>query len=306
VLVALVAAANALAYRHAYAFTHYAPAGGPPPRPESLSVGDKLRLALSGVPVPRPANSSTPAAVGVAFTTHAVPVADTALEAWHVEHPNAVGTAVLGPGYMAAKSALLAEAREFHALGYAVLLVDFRGAGGSPGADTTLGVREGEDFAAAARYAERTWPGRPVVLYGHSMGAVAALKAVAAHGVTPAGLVLDAPFDRMTTAVRVRLRAMGVPAWPAAELVVFWGGAQVGIDGFGHNPADDAAAVRCPAVMLHGDRDRRATPEMVRAVFDSLGGPKAITAFPAGHEPLARVDPGRWRAAVRAGLLRGE
>lgn len=131
------------------------------------------------------------------------------------------------------------------------------------------------------------------------MGAAAVLKAVAVHGADPDAVVLDAPFDSMVSVVRNRLRVLGVPTWPAAELVVFWGGRQVGIDGFAHRPAADAGAVTCPALVLHGTHDPRATGPMVAAVFDRLAGPKTRADFDgAGHEPLARFDRERWRRAV--------
>lgn len=292
--------ANVLADQHAYAFTHYAPAGDPPPKPESLSVGQKLGLAVSGVPVPRPENRNDPSAVGVGFTTVRIDMpAGEHVEGWLADWPAARGIVVMGHGYMTCKSTLLAEGRAIHDMGFAVLWIDFRGSGGSSRSDCTLGVREGEDMAAALRYAERTFPGRPVVAYGFSMGAAAVLKAVAVHGSTPTAVVLECPFDTMTNAVRARVRSLGLPAFPAAEMVVFWGGRRVGIDGFAHSPSSDAASITCPALVTHGDADMRATPDMVAAVADRLAGPKQTVPFAgAEHQSLVRFDGDRWRSAV--------
>lgn len=132
-----------------------------------MGFGRKVRLGLSGVPVPRPANVRTPADVGLPFDTVAVPVGDEELEGWHVPHPTPKGVVVMGPGYLSAKDSLLPEAKGFHDLGYAVLLIDFRGAGGSPRADVTLGVREGED-TAAVRFARRRYA--KVVAYASQWG----------------------------------------------------------------------------------------------------------------------------------------
>jgi alpha-beta hydrolase superfamily lysophospholipase len=298
--VGLFALLNWLCYRHARAFTHYTPGGQPPPKPEAMTLGRKLAACVNGVAVPRPENDSSPAAVGLGYATVAVPVdGGEHLDAWRIDHPAPRGAVVLGHGYMACKSSLLAEAAAFHRLGWAVLAIDFRGSGGSPRADTTLGVREGEDVAAAVRFAGAAWPGRPVVVFGASMGAAAALKAVAAHGAAPAAVILEAPFDRMVNAVRARFRAMSLPGWPAAGLVVFWGGRQVGFDGFAHNPAADAAAVTCPALVLFGSADDRATPDMVRAVAEALAGPARRVEFAgAGHESLLRFDRTAWEAEV--------
>jgi hypothetical protein len=298
-LVAGFALLNVLAYRHAHTFTHYDPAAARSARPEALSLTAKARAVVAGVPVPRPACHATPADVGLPFTSHTIDLDDESVAVWHVDHPAPRGVAVLGHGYASCKSDLLRETSGFHRLGFAAVLVDFRGSGDSTGDAVTLGVREAADLVAAVRWAETKHPGKPVVLYGFSMGSAAVLRAVGGHGLTPAAVILEAPFDRLLHAVRHRFGAMGLPSWPGAELLVFWGGRQHGFDGFAHNPADDAAAVRCPALVLHGSADPRAPTDGVRRVFDRLPGPKRlVTADGAGHVSLARSDPKRWEAEL--------
>ena len=135
-------------------------------------------------------------------------------------------------GHAAEKSSLLTEARLMHELGYAVLLVDFRGSGESPGSVTTIGYREADDVAAAVIYARRVKPGIRIVLYGHSMGAVAILRAIAAGYVEPDGIIIEAVFDTMLNTVRNRFHAMRLPPFPAAEMILFWGGVQTGCNAF--------------------------------------------------------------------------
>src|SRR5689334_22381190 len=124
------------------------------------------------------------------------------------------------PGYAASKDALLSTATAFRDMGYGLLLVDFRGEGGSTGTNTTLGVREAVDVARATDYAKQEWPGQPVILYGVSMGAAAVLRAVAVESVRPTALILESPFDTMLDAVHNRFNAMGLPASPASEMIV--------------------------------------------------------------------------------------
>ena len=290
---------NVLAYRHAHTFPHYDPSAARSAKPEALSFAAKARAVVAGVPVPRPACHATPADVGLAFTSHTIDLDGESVALWHVDHPASRGVAVLGHGYASCKSDLLRDAAGFHKLGFAAVLVDFRGSGDSSGDSVTLGVREAADLAAAVRWAEARHPGKPVVLYGFSMGSAAVLRAVAGHGITPAAVILEAPFDRLLNAVRHRFRAMGLPSWPGAELLVFWGGRQNSFDGFAHNPADDAAAVRCPALVLHGSADPRAPTDGVRRVFDRLPAPKRLaTVEGAGHFSLARFDRERWEAEL--------
>jgi alpha-beta hydrolase superfamily lysophospholipase len=290
---------NVLAYRHAHTFTHYDPSAARPAKPEELSLTAKVRAVLVGVPVPRPACHATPADVGLTFTAHTIDLDGETLAVWHVDHPSPRGVAVLGHGYSSCKSDLLREALAFHRIGFAAVLLDFRGSGDSPGNAVTLGVREAADLSAAVRWAEAKHPGQPVALYGFSMGSAAVLRAIAGHGLAPAAVVLEAPFDRLLSAVRHRFRAVSLPSWPGAELLVFWGGRQHGFDGFAHNPADDAAAVRCPVLILHGSADPRAPTDGVHRVFDRLPGPKRlVTVEGAGHVSLARTDPARWEAVL--------
>ena len=90
-----------------------------------------------------------------------------------------------------------------------------------------------------------------------------------------------------------------------AAYSAFLGGVQQGFDGFRHNPVDDAAAVRCPTLVLHGDRDRWVTSDEARAVLARVQGPKQLVEVPgAGHELLILAAPKRWNEAVTGFLGR--
>lgn len=300
----VVLGVNGIAWMQAWAMTHYA-AGGPPlPRLETMPLGEKVWTVATGVRVPRPANTATPRDAGLPYTDVRIPTPDGgSIAAWFAPHAASAGVVLLFPPYAASKESLLAPARAFHDLGYDALLVDYRGVGDSTGSDTTLGEREGADVALAVAYARRAWPDRPIVLYGVSLGSAAVLHAVAHAGVQPAAVILESPFDRLINTVRNRFVALGVPPSPGAELVVFWGGIQHGLDGFARNPVDEAPAVTCPALLLHGDQDTRATPAEAAAVFAALAGPKREVRVPgAAHELLIDADPALWKRSVAAFL----
>lgn len=291
---------NVLAYRHAQAMTRFLPRGHRTPPPEALTWGDKLGLVWSGAAIPRPPNRWTPRDVGLPFEPHRFTTADgLALEGWHVPHPRSGGLVLLFHGYADAKAALLPEAKAFHAMGFAAFLVDFRGSGGSMGERTSIGYHEAEDVAAALDFARRL-EGRPAhVLFGASMGAAAVLRAAAEKGARPRAVILESPFDRLIHAVTHRFSALGVPAFPAAPLLVFWGGVQQGFPGFRHDPIDYAPRVGAPALLLAGERDERVTLAEARAVFERLPAGKVFVTFPgAGHGSLLKADPFRWRDAV--------
>ena len=306
ILVLAVLGLNGVAWMQAWTMTHYTASGARTPPPEALSWPARAWTVLTGVSIPRPQNTQTPADLGLAYEVRriALPTGET-LEAWWVPQPTVRGVVLLFPAYATSKESLLAPAAAFHTQGYSTLLVDFRGAGGSSGSDTTLGAREGQDVAAAARYARLAWPGRPLVLYGISMGAAAVLHAVAQEGVQPAALILESPYDRLLDTARNRFASMGLPAFPGAELIVFWGSVQHGFDGFGLNPVDYAPTVTCPTLLLHGEQDPRVTVAQNAAIYARLGGRKQLVSFlGAGHELLIAAAPDHWQRSV-AGFLAG-
>ena len=185
-------------------------------------------------------------------------------------------------------------------MGLSVLLIDFRGSGDSSESYTTIGFDEAEDVAASVRYARANLPHGKIILYGQSMGAAAILRAVNNCGVHPDAIIAEAVFDNMLSTVRHRFGAMGVPSFPSAELLVFWGGRQAGFNGFRHNPVEYARSVDCPILFLHGDADRKAHIDEARSVFAAVPGKKQFRAFPnLGHESPAVRFPIEWKDTVR-------
>lgn len=269
------------------------------PRPERLSAWDKARVLFTGVNLPRPANEHTPADLGLPCEVCRIAGREgVELEAWRVPRATSDALVVMFHGYGSCKGRLLKEARAFHDLGYETVLVDFRGSGGSSGHETTLGVYEADDVATAVEFAKSLAQERPIVLYGRSMGSAAILRAIALAGVDPAAVIIECPFDRLLTTVENRCSAMGVPAFPLAPLLVFWGSVQHGMNGFAHNPVEYAASVRCPTLLMHGSQDSRVSLSEARSICDRLAGDKRFVVFDAGHESYVAVDPELWQRSV--------
>ncbi len=290
-----------MAYRHARAMLVYAPGGARTESPEELSRAARLRVLLFGVNLPRPADGMPPSALApdAQALTIEVPGGVT-LSAWHAARGPGSPLVMFFHGYSTEKTRLLHEARELHALGASVMLVDFRGSGGSSKSYSTLGWREAEDVAAAVDFARKHLPHSRLILYGQSMGSVAILRAIHAHDVHSDAVILESVFDTMLSAIRARFRAMGVPSFPSAELMTFWGGRQFGFNGFAHNPVDYARSLTCPALFLHGSDDPRAPEDQARRVFDaSPAHRKIFVPFDGvGHGSYATIHPDAWRALV--------
>jgi dipeptidyl aminopeptidase/acylaminoacyl peptidase len=303
-LLGAVISINLVAFMQARAMTRFTGGGERTAKPEQLSFFDAATVFIGGVNVPRPQNTRTPAALDLPFQTHRFPSGNgSTLEAWYVPGEDERLIVVLFHGYAASKSTILNATRVFHQLGYGTLLVDFYGSGGSSGNETTLGVEEARDVAAAVDYVRQTWPHRQVVLYGISMGGAAILRAVAAEKVNAHGIIIEATFDTLLNTGKSRFRALALPGSPFAELLLFWGSLQRRFNFFSHNPADYARAVNCPTLILHGEKDERATLEQARNLARSFGGSARLIVYPdVPHMAIVDARPSEWTRDIRVFL----
>ena len=301
-----LAALNAVAYRHAYALTHFDNGNGPrTAHPESLSVPEKLRVLAVGATVPRPTNRRTPRDLGLSYERHVfVGAHGLPLEAWYIPRAGNRGVVVLFHGHAGSKDSELKTAAIFGEMGYGTLLVDFYGSGGSGGSDTSIGFHEATDVARAYEYARHLPGGRTTtILHGESMGAAAILKAVAGGRLAPEAIIVEMPFDRLLSTVRHRFASMGLPSFPSAELLVFWGGWQQGFNGFEYSPAVDARSVAVPALLMNGDLDPWVTRDEAQAIYDGLQGPKRLKVFRGlRHQSFLNARPAEWKRSVSSFL----
>ena len=302
-LLALFTLLNVLAYRHAYSMTHFARAASPnavgTPGPEHLGLMQKAGVLLGGVTLYRTEDTTTPADIGLSYETHTLPGATGSLQGWYAPRADAHGLVVMFHGYGSCMTELLPELKGFHDLGYSCFLIDFPGSGGSDGDATTIGYREAGDVARTMEYVRAKWPGQRLILFGQSMGAAAVLRAMAVQGVKADAAVLECPFDTLLHTVEARFAAMGIPAFPGAELLVFWGGLQHGFNGFAHNPADYARCATGPILMLHGAEDQRVTRAQAESIYANLPCEKELHFFDGlGHESYAAKRPEEWKEWV--------
>lgn len=301
VVAVIFAGANVLAYRHAHAMMNYVSTGIRTTRPEGLSFSTKAKLLFKGVNVPRPEDECDPAELAMDIKVFSLDGSDDIkLEAWYCDRGSDTPLVILFHGYTAQKSDLLPEAKKFLELGASVLLVDFRGSGGSSESYTTIGMREGADVAATMRYAGKNFSHSTTVLFGKSMGAAAILRAAYEETIAPDAVILEAVFDTMLSTVCNRFDLMGAPSFPAARLLVFWGGIQFGFNGFDNNPVEYAESLKCPVLFMHGANDPRAKLSEGRSVYNAVpGNHKWFKEFAGtGHQSYVAANPEQWKEAV--------
>jgi hypothetical protein len=281
---------NAIVAAHAWRFTHFVDSGTRTSNPEAMGFTDRVEVLFTGVVVPRPAVTRRPEDVGLVARSSL----DDGVSTWTIPGAPGAGTALLFHGYGGTKSDLLDEAGAFHDAGWTTVLVDFPGSGESSGDVTTLGWQEAGTVASLAGK-----QAHPLVLYGKSLGSAAILRAVGDLGAPADALVLENPYDRLVTTVGHRFEALGIPPWPAAPLLVFWGGTELGFDGFAMEPVAFATRVATPTLLLQGTDDPRVHLDEITAIGDALAGPHDVVVFPgAGHVGLYAADPRLWRQAV--------
>lgn len=167
--------------------------------------------------------------------------------------------------------------------GRRVVAMTYRGGGGEAGTPSEARLK-------ADALAVHDWlaaQGRPVAVHGFSLGAALAVHVAARRAV--AAVVLEAPF---ASACRMMARAALLPA--CLLPVQRW------------DSLADAAAVRAPVLVVHGDADEVIPPAEGRRLFDALaeaGAPARFEAVPGGRHGDLPWSPA-YRAAV-AGFLDG-
>lgn len=295
VFLSIFAFMNIIAYFHAYKFTHFASSNiVKTDSPKKLSVFEKMKTIVTGIDNPRPINTILPTQK---FETIKLK-SNKEIECWSIRADSSKGTVIIFHGFSGQKSSMLDKSDEFLKLGYSTFLVDFMGSGGSEGNQTTMGFYEAEQVKTCFDYLHQKGE-KNICLFGTSMGAVAILKAIDDYSICPSSIILECPFGSMYKTVCARFKAMNVPSFPMAGLLVFWGGIQNGFWAFGHNPANYAKSVHCPTLLLYGEEDLNVSKDEINDIFQNLKGSKKLVTFPcAGHENYLNKYKNEWINAV--------
>lgn len=157
--------------------------------------------------------------------------------------------------------------------GLAFFVFDYRGYGASEGRPTEEGLAR--DARAAWRWLAGRGLAARTVLYGQSLGAAVASRL--AGEVPVAGLVLEAAFPSTWWMARLHYPWLLVP-----EAFVR--------DRFA--TIRHLARVRCPVLVIHGERDLVSPLRYGRMVFDAAREPKEFLPVPgSGHNDLPWDEP---------------
>jgi len=294
---------NILVAVQAYHATHYYNSTAtimPKKHLTEMSGSEKLKAILFGVKVPK---KKVVDSLGVPHQTITLQTEDgLKLAAWYAGRDNDTivkkGTVVMFHGHGDCRSADIKEAEAFFAMGYRLLMVDFRAHGESDGNTCTIGYRETRDVKAAYDYAVNKGE-KNIVLWGVSLGASTIIKAVHDYDIKPTKLILEMPFGTLFDAVKGFTRINHVPEEPAAVMLTFWGGLEQGFWAFGMQPEEYAKDIRCPVLLERGENDIRVTEQETQEIFKHISTQKTLVEYAnCGHESLYKKDSVKWTETV--------
>ena len=160
--------------------------------------------------------------------------------------------------------------RRFAALGWGVLVVEYRGYGGNPGTPSEAGLRADAAAGLATLIAQGVAPAR-IVLWGESLGSGLASWLAATQ--TVGAVVLETPYTSIADIAKQRY-------WFAPVDLLL----RDRFDSLVYMPA-----LRAPVLVAVAGQDRVVPPEMGRALHAAAGGPAELwVAQAAGHTDMVQ------------------
>jgi len=217
------------------------------------------------------------------------------LSGWYLPRENAPATIIYCHGLFRSRLEMLDRAEKFWQGGYAGLLMDFRRHGKSGGELTSMGYLERLDIIGAAHYLKDSLQIKsPVVVYGVSMGAAAALLA-AAEEPAISGLIVDSSFLSFDDTIAHHAKNfLHLPRFPIAEELILFTQWRVGFNSEDFDLRRAALKIgNRPILFIAGGADTRMPPEIAQALYDASPSTlKNIVIIPnAPHGAAFRTDP---------------
>ncbi len=228
---------------------------------------------------------ATPANIGLAFDAVRLATEDgESLTGWFVPAPNPRGTVLYFHGNGGNIGHRVEIIRDFHDLGFNVLIFDYRGYGESSGSPSEEGTYR--DAMAAWRHLTeaRRIPAQSIVFFGESLGGAVAAWLAERH--MPGALVFYATFTSVPDMARKLY-----PILPVGMLVRL-----------SYDTRSALARVTCPVLIMHSSEDEIVPYSQGETLYASVPGKKELVTLQGGHNDALFVSRERYRSAVRAFL----
>ncbi len=192
-----------------------------------------------------------------------------------------------------------------HSQGFAMILADQRAHGKSGGFAMTFGIRERWDLMEWIRYAEKRFPGKPIILEGLSMGSSTVLMAAGESELpkSVAGIICDCGYTSPRDIIRTVIRSRHLPVGICYPMVRLAGRVLGRFDVEECSALEAGKRASVPALFIHGEADDFVPCQMGRDNYAAYAGPKTLVTVPgAGHGLSYVVDMEKCQGALRVFL----
>lgn len=177
--------------------------------------------------------------------------------------------------------------RHMHALGFAVLAIDYRGFGQTQPASLPSEVSAREDALAAWHWLAQQHPQAPRFIFGHSLGGAIAID-LATRVDDEQGLVVEGTF----TNIRDMARNFQWGWLPLGPLITQK-----------FDSLDKVAHIGAPLLVVHGSADTLVPPALGQQLYDAAVPPKQWVLVQGGtHHNTNSLGQAQYRAALAAWL----
>jgi uncharacterized protein len=232
---------------------------------------------------------ATPLAIGLPFEEVQLEAApDVRLHGWFVPRRDAKGVALIFHGNAGNIGLRLDWLRMFHDLGYASLIVDYRGYGRSTGVPSERGTYEDASAAWDHLTRARGWQPGDIVLVGESLGG--AVAAELAARTSPRALVIQSVFTSV----------------PDLAGQIYWFLPVRLISRFSYDTRAYLQSVTAPILIAHSPEDEIIPFAHGRALFEQASEPKTFVELRGGHNEGFLFVRREWVEALGAFLRRWE
>lgn len=184
-------------------------------------------------------------------------------------------------------------ARPYSELGINIFMPDPRAHGNSEGVFSTLGVKEGEDVNAWARYLCENEGMNEIFLHGLCIGAGTSIFAASDENMPECikGMINEGCYVNFRETFKNHMIADGHPVFPVCDMVMNNVKKHTGIDIMKHCPLNYIHKVKIPVLFFFGEKDIFTVPEKSRLLFQRCGSQdKKLLWFPEGGHSHLRIN----------------
>lgn len=163
--------------------------------------------------------------------------------------------------------------------GFSFCSFDFSAYGRSGGEFATLGLRESEELKSVINHLTENFGICSYYLWGRSMGAATAIHYSSQNFNYVRGMVLDSPFSDVRVMIKDTLAESGVPRFITALCLLPISSTvkdKTGYDVLDNSPAERAAKIQVPTMIMVGEQDTMTRADRVKEIFDAIPGTKRL------------------------------